>query len=160
MRIAIFSDNFYPEISGISDSVISLARELAKRGHFINFYVPKYSLEDYKKVSAPETEPDFGLNIKIVRFSSFRFGGSTGQGRLVIPNFWRWREVKKFRPDLIHTQLFFGVGLEALVASRKIKVPLVGTNHTAIKEFLRYSPVQELPVHFLFLLIHRSTEFR
>jgi len=32
MKIAIFSDNFYPEMSGISDSIISLAKELAARG--------------------------------------------------------------------------------------------------------------------------------
>lgn len=133
---------FYPELSGVSDSVVSLSKELAKQGHFINFYVPRYSPEDYKKVGVPEKEPDFGQNIKIVRFSSIHISAGTGQGRGVIPSFWRWREVKKFRPDVIHAQLFFGVGLEALIASRRIGVPLIGTNHTAVKEFLRYSPVR------------------
>ncbi len=142
MRIAIFSDNFYPEISGISDSVISLAKELAKRGHFINFYVPRYSPKDYRKVGAQGSEPDLGPNVKIVRFSSLHVSAGTGQGRAVIPTFWRWLAVKKFRPDVIHTQLFFGVGLEALIASRKLKVPLVGTNHTAIRAFLNYFSIK------------------
>ncbi len=34
------------------------------------------------------------------------------------------------------------MGLEALVASRALHKPLVGTNHTATKEFLRYNPVK------------------
>lgn len=142
MRIAIFSDNFYPEISGLSDSVIALAKELSKNGHFVNFYVPKYSPKDYEKVKLPPREINLGEKINIIRFSSISVGASTGQGRMVVPTPWRWHEVGKFKPDIIHTQLFFGVGLEALIASRKLHVPLVGTNHTAIKEFLRYSPLR------------------
>jgi glycosyltransferase involved in cell wall biosynthesis len=142
MRIAIFSDNFYPELSGISDSIIGLAKELAKRGHFINFYAPRYSPSDYEKVNLLFQEINLGKNIGITRFSSFHFGAGTGQARGVIPLPWRWRQVKKFKPDIIHTQLFFGVGLEALIAGKKLGVPLVGTNHTAVKEYLRYSPIK------------------
>lgn len=142
MRIAIFSDNFQPELSGISDSIIALAKELAERGHFINFYVPKYSENDYKLANLPYGEIELGKNIKITRFSSLHFGAGTGQGRAVIPLGLRYLTVKKFKPDVIHTQLFFGVGLEALVASRILKIPLIGTNHTAIKEFLRYAPIR------------------
>lgn len=143
MHIAIFSDNFYPELSGISDSVITLAKELSKRGHFINFYVPRYSANDYKIAELKPEEPNLGENIKIVRFSSFHFGAGTGQARCVVPLILRYLKVEKFNPDIIHTQhLFFGVGLEALIAAKILKKPLVGTNHTAIKEFLKYSPVR------------------
>jgi UDP:flavonoid glycosyltransferase YjiC (YdhE family) len=44
MKIASFSENVYPELSGISDSIIALARELAGRGHEIHFFVPRYGL--------------------------------------------------------------------------------------------------------------------
>jgi len=43
---------------------------------------------------------------------------------------------------VIHTQLFFGVGIEALFASWALNKPIVGTNHTVLKEFLKYSPVK------------------
>lgn len=142
MRIAIFSDNFYPELSGISDSVISLAKELAKRGHFIHFYAPKYSAADHHISNAPHEEIDLGSNVGVTRFAAFFFGSGSGQGRMVLPTALRWLEVAPFKPDLIHTQTFFGTGMEALAASRALRVPLVGTNHTAIKSFLIYNPIK------------------
>lgn len=142
MRIAIFSDNFYPELSGISDSIIALAKELSKRGHFINFYVPKYSSKDYKMANAAERELNLGPRVKVNRFFSFHFGAGTGQARLVVPLGLRYLHIKKFNPDVIHTQLFFGVGLEGLITAKILKKPLIGTNHTAIKEFLKYSPIK------------------
>lgn len=141
MRIAIFSDNFYPELSGISDSIIALSKELAKRGHFVDFYVPKYVKENYAAAGVPQGEIDLGKNIKVHRFNSFPYKTGTGQGRFVIPDGFRTLTIFRFHPDVIHSQLFFGVGLEAIVAARLLKRPVVGTNHTALKEFLKYSPL-------------------
>jgi 1,2-diacylglycerol 3-alpha-glucosyltransferase len=142
MRIAIFSDNFYPELSGISDSVIALAKQLAKRGHFVDFYVPEYEAQDFAAAKVPFKEIDMGPNIQVSRFSSFPYHTGTGHGRFVLPIGFRAATVFKFHPDVIHTQLFFGVGLEAIFAARILLKPVVGTNHTALKEFLKYSPLQ------------------
>ncbi len=142
MRIAIFSDNFYPELSGISDSVISLAKELAKRGHKIHFYAPRYSAAEFAKSNLPDRELDLGPNVGFTRFVSSYFGSGSGQGRMVLPYFFRWLQVRAFNPDVIHTQTFFGVGMESLLASRALRKPLVGTNHTAIKSFLIYNPIK------------------
>ena len=67
MRIAIFSDNFYPELSGISDSVIALSKELAKRGHFVHFYAPRYSAAEFAKSNLPTREIDLGPQVSITR---------------------------------------------------------------------------------------------
>ncbi|MDO8669697.1 MAG: glycosyltransferase [Candidatus Buchananbacteria bacterium] len=151
MKIAFFSDNFYPELSGISDSIIALAKELAKRGHEINFYVPKYQPKDYNVANLPKQELDLGNNIKIHRLFSFPYPTATGQSRLVSPIFLSLFGIKKFSPDIIHSQLFFGVGLEALFSAKLNKIPLVGTNHTAITEFLHYSPIKAKWVQNLML---------
>jgi glycosyltransferase involved in cell wall biosynthesis len=142
MRIAIFSDNFYPELSGISDSVISLARTLAARGHIIHFYAPYYAKKNYAVLKVPFHELDLGPNIQIHRLFSIPFPMGTEQGRAVIPLGLHHKEIVAFDPDIIHTQMFFGVGLEATLASWRLKKPLVGTQHTAVKEFLRYSPIK------------------
>ncbi len=142
MKIAIFSDNFYPEISGISDSVISLAKELAACGHEIRFYVPHYPVKCHIKVGVECKEIDLGKNISIKRMFSIPYPSGTGQGRAVIPNPFIYFNVRKFNPDVIHTQLFFGAGLNALWCARLLKKPLVGTNHTAVTEFVRYSPIE------------------
>ncbi|HEX7586517.1 MAG TPA: glycosyltransferase [Patescibacteria group bacterium] len=142
MKIAMFSDNFYPEMSGISDSIIESARELARLGHQVDFYAPKYSPKDFAMSNVSGEELDLGENIKIHRFFSFRYPSPTRQGRMVIPTFLRWLAMRKNKPDIIHVHHFFGVGLEALAAAKFLKVPLVGTNHTPITEFLKYGPAK------------------
>ncbi|OGF32085.1 hypothetical protein A3H09_03130 [Candidatus Falkowbacteria bacterium RIFCSPLOWO2_12_FULL_45_13] len=140
MRIALFSDNFYPEIGGVQDSVACLGRELGRRGLAFCYYVPQCSSRDFIKAKLPVGEINLGDNVKIKRFFSLPVKSSTQQSRLVVPNFLRWREVKKFKPDIIHSHSFFGLGLEALAAARFLKIPIVGTNHWVITEFNQYSP--------------------
>ncbi|HUC01291.1 MAG TPA: glycosyltransferase [Candidatus Paceibacterota bacterium] len=142
MRIAIFSDNFYPELSGISDSVRTLAKTLGARGHHVRFYAPYYSGKNYAAIGVPFRELDLGPNITVRRLFSIPFPMGTAQGRAVIPFGVNVRDVAAFGADIIHTQMFFGVGLEAMFASWALTRPLVGTQHTAVKEFLRYSPIK------------------
>ncbi|MDO8626409.1 MAG: glycosyltransferase [Candidatus Magasanikbacteria bacterium] len=143
MKIAVFSDNFYPELSGISDSIITLAATLAKSGHTTAFFAPYYSPKNYRLRNVPIAEPNLGPNIKISRLVSLPYyKGPTKQSRVVIPGIYPFNTLKKFAPDLIHTHLFFGAGLSALLAARRLERPLVGTNHTAFQEFLKYFPVQ------------------
>lgn len=137
MKIAIFSDNFYPELSGIADSIIQLSLGLAKLGHQVCFFVPKYSKKNYQTARRPLCELKLHNNITIKRLSSLPFPSSTKQSRLVVPNGWRYFAVKKFNPDIIHSQLFFGVGLEGLWAAKALRCPIIGTNHTRLKEFLK-----------------------
>ncbi len=134
MRIAIYSDNFHPELSGITDSISTVALALAARGREIRFFAPRYSLADYRHLHLPVGEPDLGPRVSVTRFSSLPFRTGTNQGRLVIP-LGRLARIREFRPDVIHCHLPFGTGLEGLIAAKRLKVPLVGTNHTATRAF-------------------------
>ena len=135
MKIAIFSDNFYPELSGISDSILLLAKELAKLNHQVNFYVPRYSAKNYRVINLLKSELNLGPNIKVSRLFSLPAPFVGKQARMVLPLFFR-PLFNGFKPDIIHTQLFFGAGFEALFRSKINRVPIVGTNHTAISEFV------------------------
>lgn len=139
MRIAIFSDNFYPELSGVSDSIILLAKELAELGHEINFYIPEYSVKNYRTPDLAVKELALGTKIKIKRLFSLPAPFISDYSRIVIPLIFR-KSLNNFKPDIVHTQLFFGAGLEALVAAKLNKIPLIGTNHTAISEFVKLMP--------------------
>jgi glycosyltransferase involved in cell wall biosynthesis len=141
MRIAIFSDNFYPELSGISDSILTTAQELARRGHQIRFVVPHYGARDFTRVGLVHKELQLDEKISIQRVFAFPVGGPTKQARLIIPTGIPALTLRRFAPDVIHTQLFFGAGIEAIIAARLLKRPLVGTNHTLIEEFARYAPI-------------------
>ena len=142
MKIAIYSDNFYPEMSGISDSIIALAKELSRRGHHVNFYVPRYSKKNFRISKLKPEELDLGKNIEIFRLPSISYPSTpTKQGRIVLLVLSSYRHLKKFDPDVIYTQDVFFAGLEALAVARLLKKPFLGTNHTPISEFLKYSPV-------------------
>lgn len=150
MRIAFFSDNFYPELSGISDSIITTSQKLAEMGHSINFFVPSYSRKNYQFLDLPYQEKFIHEKVKITRLFSFPYKTGTGQGRMVIPSGLSSLILKKFKPDLIHSHLIAGVGLEALINAKILKIPLVGTNHTPISEFVKYSPIKwKLITNFL-----------
>jgi glycosyltransferase involved in cell wall biosynthesis len=138
MRILFYSDNLYPEISGISDSILMLGEELAKRGHQVAFSGPSYSLKNYKKTATPKDgSKESRLNkFEVYRLPSIMLPFSiTSQSRIVIPFGYSSRFIKKFVPDIIHTNSPFGAGLEALYISRKFQIPLIGTNHTPPEEF-------------------------
>ena len=142
MRIAIFSDNFYPELSGISDSIIATGKELATRGHKLHFYVPSHPPEDFDLLDLPRKEIDLGPNIQISRLWSIAYRTGSGQGRALVLTGLRWLAVKKFDPDVVHAHLPFGAGIEGVLAAKILHKPFVGTNHTPMTEFVRYSPVK------------------
>ncbi len=143
MKIAIFSDNFYPELSGVADSVLALGKELARRGHQICYFVPAYDQKDFAKVNLPVGELELGGNIQIVRLWSSSIKNSpTGQGRLILPFVLSYKKFRDFKPDIIHINVCSFLGLDALLIAKFLKVPIIGTSHTPISEFIKYFPIR------------------
>lgn len=136
MKIAIFSDTFYPEISGISDSIIAIVKELAKRGHKINIYAPKYSKDNYRFLGLPAKELAIHPNVNIIRLKSLSFKDVTNQGRFVFPIGKAFFDVRKFKPDVIHVNLPYGCGFQGFLASKLFKIPIVATDHTFLAGFI------------------------
>jgi glycosyltransferase involved in cell wall biosynthesis len=141
MRIALFTDNFYPELGGIQDAIMTTARELGARGHEVAIFAPAAAPEDFARASLPIAEPALGERVRVHRFFSVPMPGSTGQSRLVLPTLQRWRALARFRPEVIHSHTFLGTGLEALAASRRLGLTLIGTNHWAVGGFSLYAPM-------------------
>ncbi len=141
MKIAIYSDNFYPDITSMTAQISLSAKELAKLAHYILFVSPWYSSADYTRANLSKIFPTNGLPINVVRLPSIPFFGSpTGQGRICLPSGYGIALMKKFKPDIIHTHTPFGAGIEALLDAKTLGIPLVGTNHTPVREFMAYTP--------------------
>ena len=123
MRIALCTDQYLPMLSGVADSVALLAEQLIKSGHEVRIYT----------LSVPGAAPDKN----IMRFRSYSVPGSGGGLPIVLP-FGAMKDIKKFKPDVIHTHLLGVVGIFAWYASRRLRVPLVGTDHTFPADYLHY----------------------
>ncbi len=143
MNIAIFSDNFYPELGGIQDSTLLLGKTLGSKGHHVTFCVPGFSRRDCRIAAVPFRELAIGENVTVRRFASLHFPSPTLQSRVVFPTGLRWQSLRAAHIDLIHVHTFFGVGWEALSAAKHLQVPLVGTNHWAVAAFDQYGPMNK-----------------
>ncbi|MBS0559316.1 MAG: glycosyltransferase [Proteobacteria bacterium] len=142
MRIAMFTDYFFPELGGIQDSVATISRALARRGHHVDIYAPRYSKRDYRRIGAPVRERDLGSAVRVRRRASLPFPSSTRQSRAALVSPVSWARIAfEAKPDVIHTHSFFGVGLEGLLNAACLRLPVIGTNHTTIAGFGPHIPV-------------------
>ncbi|MFC1495986.1 glycosyltransferase [Candidatus Margulisiibacteriota bacterium] len=119
MRIAFFADSYKPFLSGVTNSIEILVKELRKLGHQVYIFAPKYP-------GHVDTDKD------IVRFPSI--GTHYPKFRLAIPYVNRIPKV-----DLIHAQTPFQVGLMARYLARREGVPLVYSFHTLFTKYVHYA---------------------
>ncbi|HEV2333395.1 MAG TPA: glycosyltransferase [Gammaproteobacteria bacterium] len=141
MRLAVFTDSFYPELGGIQDSILTIVRALGERGHAIRVYAPAAPARDFARAGVvPPAEPDAGPNVEIRRLPSLPLPSSSQQSRLLLPTGRPERELADFAPDLVHLHTFFGAGAAARRAARGLRLPLLGTNHWYPQGFALYAP--------------------
>jgi 1,2-diacylglycerol 3-alpha-glucosyltransferase len=142
MRIAMFTDYFFPELGGIQDSIATISRALGSRGHQVDIYAPRYAEPDYRRIGVPMRERDLGANVRVRRRPSLPFPSSTRQSRAALPSpVAPALLASRGRPDVIHTHSFFGIGLEALLNGAVLGIPVIGTNHTTIAGFGPHIPI-------------------
>lgn len=136
MKIAYFSDTFCPQINGVVTSIINSSRILAEKGHKICIF----TIKDKDK----GCDLKLHKNIKVIRYSSidaFKYPGF----ELVVPDTLQcFKEVKKFNPDIIHIHTPTLLGWEGVICGKVLKVPVVGTYHTLVPDFLKHSPIPKL----------------
>ena len=142
MKIAMFSDQFAPELSGISDSIEALMRGLVGRGHAVDLYAPRYGTNEYDLVGLPRREIDLGPQTSVARRRSIPYRSGTCQSRLAVAALTTARRLQQGElPDVIHLHTFLSIGLEGLLAGRLLGIPTVITNHSATRAYSAYLPV-------------------
>ena len=133
MRIAIFADTFLPQVNGVVRSVVTTANALAKRGHDVAIFTV-----NAEKISKKNRVKELNDRVQVYPFSSFALPTYKElQVRIptFIPSFY---EVYRFNPDLIHSHTTFGIGWEAVTAANFLNIPLIGTHHGFLAEFLKH----------------------
>ncbi|MDH4123794.1 MAG: glycosyltransferase [Thermoplasmata archaeon] len=140
MKIAMFTDSFYPAIDGVIVSIDSTCRELQKRGHEVVIFAP----------SALGKTVD-GPNYRIVWLPARRFGHYEGYRISVYPSGIVSR-IKDESPDIIHSHGISFAGIQALIASRNTGIKNVLTYHTMLTEAANFYSPPIMPVDVIMRL--------
>lgn len=125
MRIGIFTDTYFPQVSGVSTSIKVLTDQLRKMGHTVIIF----TTTDPK---ATEEEEDI-VRLASIPFFAFkdRRIALSGAGKA-------FRIAKKYNLDIIHTQTEFSLGLLAKALGGLLGIPTVHTYHTMYEKYLHY----------------------
>ena len=122
MRIGLFTDTYFPQVSGVATSIRTLKTQLEKMGHTVFIFtttdrdVDRY--EDWQIVRIPSV-PFFAFKDRRVAYRGF-------SKALEI--------AKQYKLDIIHTQTEFSLGLLGIAIARELRIPVVHTYGTAIAD--------------------------
>ena len=126
MRIALFTDTYPPYVNGVSTSTFNLANILTKNGHEVLVIAPRFSEGKLEQVGNVLYVP--GLYLK--RYYGFRLTNIFASKPFKI--------IKKFKPDVIHNQTDWTIGVLARRCAKKLNIPIVYTYHTAYEDYTYY----------------------
>lgn len=133
LRIAMFTNNYYPFVGGVPISIDRLTRGLRKRGHTVVIFAPQYPEQE------PDTDPDI-IRCKLLRYHRtklFDFAVTDLFSRDIDFEFAR----RGF--DIIHVHHPFWMGAKGLTLGRKYGIPVVLTYHTRFDKYYHYLPVMK-----------------
>lgn len=128
MRVGIFTDSYYPHVSGVSTSVEMLKETLETMGHKVYIVAPNLKSNKfiYDKLNKIIWLPGIKTGIyetKITKLYSSR-------AMEIIKKEWKL--------DVIHSQTEFGVGYFSRIVSKRLKIPVVHTYHTLYEDYVHY----------------------
>lgn len=127
MNIGIFTDTYFPQVSGVSTSIRTLKEALEEKGH--NVYI--FTTTDPHVNKGQDEE-------NVYRFSSIPFVSFTDRRIAVRGLFEATKIAKELNIEIVHTQTEFSMGLIGKHVAKKLKVPKVHTYHTMYESYLHY----------------------
>jgi glycosyltransferase involved in cell wall biosynthesis len=126
MKIAVFTDTFAPTVNGVVNAVRNFDRMLSARGHNVKVFTEGKS---------PGACTMDGAEVYKYRAYTFLPYPDVEYSVSVIGPV---RDATRFRPDIVHAHTPFVMGYCAWRVARKLKLPLVGTFHTPVDEYVIY----------------------
>jgi glycosyltransferase involved in cell wall biosynthesis len=132
LRIAVVTETYPPEINGVARTVGLMVDELLARGHQIELIRPRQASDGGR---SPATnlngfEERLTIGFPIPKYPELQLG-ITRIGRLIKA----WHER---RPDVVHVVTEGPLGWSALLAARKLGIPVVSDFHTNFHDYSRH----------------------
>ncbi len=132
MRILIVGNTYYPGSNGQAIFSIHLAEGLARAGHDVMFVTPgEHLTARAARINGVDVRKRASLPLTLVHPEAYvTFPIDPSLRRLIAG----------FRPDVVHIQDHYPLSRVATVVSKRLGLPLVGTNHFLPENVLPYVP--------------------
>ncbi len=148
MNIGLFTDTYIPQVNGVVTVVRNLKENLSAKGN--NVYV--------FTVNHPDAEPMENVirvpSVKFIKEPQHRIGAPFSANVMKI--------VKEKKLDIIHTHTEFSMLFQAVMVSKRYKIPMVHTLHTMYDEYIHYIPFLEYfsanAIKMMFKIICKNSE--
>jgi len=135
MRVAMFTDAYWPRVNGVTVSVDSFSRALVKEGHEVIIVCSSYPQNIINPVSFQnETKAD--NLIKIVKVPSLpnNISKEDRVAKLHKMN-WVFKQLDPFNPDVVHINTEFVIGEFGIWYARTHNLPVIYTLHTMWEDY-------------------------
>lgn len=127
MNIGLFTDTYYPQVSGVATSILTLRETLEAQGHQVYIFT--------------STDPKVAKNVyerNIFRFPSFPFTGFPDRRLAYSGALHAVQIAKELDLDIVHTQTEFSMGMMGKFVAFNLKIPTIHTYHTMYQDYLHY----------------------
>ena len=124
MRIALFSEVYWPMVSGVAVTLRRLTDSLMARGHEVRVYSATYALPPGGR-DRPEARRSPSVPLFLypdVQWAFPRFGELL-------------EDAGDFRPDVVHVATEFSMGLAGAKIARRLGRPLIASAHTNYEQY-------------------------
>jgi 1,2-diacylglycerol 3-alpha-glucosyltransferase len=122
MKIGFFTDTYTPQINGVVSSIVSMRKDMISKGNRVFAFAP------YRKGAPKERDTFYYKSYTFPLYPEYRMA--------LFAYKHAYKDAMKRGLDIIHTLSLTLLGVASVVASKRLKVPLVGTFPTLIPEFV------------------------
>ncbi|MBO6047885.1 MAG: RecX family transcriptional regulator [Erysipelotrichaceae bacterium] len=137
MNIAIFSDTYLPDINGVATSTRILSKTLRAHGHNVLIVTPK------KPSGSDYVDDEYVLRlpgIEVKKLYGYRASN--------IYSYRGMKEIRAFKPDVIHVQQEFGISIFGKIVGEILNIPVCYTYHTMYEDYTYYLSKNIKPLDF------------
>jgi glycosyltransferase involved in cell wall biosynthesis len=124
LRIALFSEVYWPMVSGVGVTLLRLTDALQARGHAVRVYTASYQLPPGER-DRPEVHRSPSIPLFLYPDVQWAFP----RMRDVV------EDLATFRPDVVHVATEFSLGLAGVKASRQLQLPVIASAHTDYDQY-------------------------
>ena len=124
MRIALFSEVYWPMVSGVGVTLLRLTEALEARGHQVRVYSATYPLPD-GATDRPEVHRSPSVPFFLYPDVQWAFP----RLRDIVD------DLEAFRPDIVHVATEFSLGIAGVKAARQLGIPIIASAHTDYDQY-------------------------